>query len=150
MNFKPGMNILTSSCYTCCKSRAPPTSGVGGASASITFGNRHFMPHFFGSLLRTGGLLRLLTLNLWSRRPKQLINQVSEASGSWDLEMVTVWKMAKKLHFARNGPFSQILSQIIILLELHRIYSTFHLRVHSIPIWSIHILYAWQWKLDCF
>ena len=32
MNFKPGMNILTSSCYTRCKSRAPPISGVGGAS----------------------------------------------------------------------------------------------------------------------
>ena len=35
MNFKPGMNILTSSYYTRCKSRTPPTSAVGGAGKRI-------------------------------------------------------------------------------------------------------------------
>ena len=35
MNFKPGMNILQSSYYTCYKLRAPLTSGMGGASAHV-------------------------------------------------------------------------------------------------------------------
>ena len=64
--------IVQSSYYTCCKSWVLPTSGVSGASA---FENRRSMPHFGGSLLRTRGLLRLLTLDLWSRRSKLLINQ---------------------------------------------------------------------------
>ena len=49
MNFKPGMNILTSSCYTRCKSRAPPTSGVGGASERV---DRVRKSLFYASLWR--------------------------------------------------------------------------------------------------
>ena len=45
------------------------------AHVSIAFENHWFMPCFGGSLLGTGGLLRLLTLDLWSRRPKLLANQ---------------------------------------------------------------------------
>ena len=58
MNFKPGMNILPSSCYTCCKLRAHPHPvWAGEVSASIVFENCRFMPQFGGSLLGTGGLL---------------------------------------------------------------------------------------------
>ena len=46
MNFKPGMNILTSSC---CKTRAPPTSGVGGANERI---DRVRNSPFYASLWR--------------------------------------------------------------------------------------------------
>ena len=35
MNFKLGMNILPSSCYTRYELRAPPISGAGGASARV-------------------------------------------------------------------------------------------------------------------
>ena len=35
MNFNPGMNVLTSSCYTSSKLRAPPTSGVGEANKCV-------------------------------------------------------------------------------------------------------------------
>ena len=64
MDLKFGMIILPSSYYTRKEYRAPPTSGVGGVSASITFENCCFMPHFGGSPLGTGGLLWLLTLDL--------------------------------------------------------------------------------------
>ena len=35
INFKPGMNILSSSYYTCCNLQAPPISGMGGASGHV-------------------------------------------------------------------------------------------------------------------
>ena len=35
MNFKPRMNILSSSYYTHCNSRTPPTSGMGEVSACV-------------------------------------------------------------------------------------------------------------------
>ena len=89
MNFKRSMNILPSSYYPGCKSRALPISAVGGASAaSMSFEKCSFMPNFGGSPLRTGGLLRLLTLDLRSRRPKLLTNPKSEAHGSHCFEMV--------------------------------------------------------------
>ena len=104
----------SSSYYTRCKSRALPTSGVGGARpALITFKNHHFMALFGGSPLRAGGLLRLLTLDLWSRRPKLLTNQV------WSLGLSLPWnggklKSDKKSRFVRSAPLSQIRSHIII------------------------------------
>ena len=49
------------------------------APASITFENHHFMPLFGSSPLGTGGLLRLLILDLWSRRSKLLTNWVWSA-----------------------------------------------------------------------
>ena len=59
MNFKPGMNILTSSCYTCCKSRALPTSGVGGASERA---NRIQKLLFYASLWQLTARDRRLTV----------------------------------------------------------------------------------------
>ena len=49
MNFKPGMNILPSSYYTRYKSRAPPTSGMGGARALV---DRVRKMLFYGPLWR--------------------------------------------------------------------------------------------------
>ena len=84
------------------------------ARASIAFENRRFMPHFGGSPLGTGGLLRLLRMDLWSRRSKLLINQARS------LGLLRPWngdslKNGKKSRLARNGPFSQILSHIFKL-----------------------------------
>ena len=59
MNFKPGMNILLSSYYTRCKSRAPPTFGMGGASARV---NRIRKTPFFGPLWRLTARDRRLAL----------------------------------------------------------------------------------------
>ena len=53
--------------------------------------NRRFMPHFCGSPFSTGGLLQLLTLDVWSRRPKPKW----KAWGSHGLGMVTAWKQQK-------------------------------------------------------
>ena len=46
MNLNFGMNILPSSCYTCDKFQAPPTSGLGGLV--IMLENRCFMLHRSG------------------------------------------------------------------------------------------------------
>ena len=62
MNFKPGMNIVPSSYYTRCKSRAPPTSGVGGASARVDLVQK---TPFYASLRR---------LTAWDRRLAQASN----------------------------------------------------------------------------
>ena len=111
MNFKPGMNILTSSCYTRCKSRAPPTSGVGGASGRVDLVRKS---PFYASPLGTGGLMQLLTLDLWSRRPKLLINQARSLGllRPWNGDSLKNGK--KKMHFAQSGPFSHILPHIVI------------------------------------
>ena len=79
MNLKPGMNILPSSYYTRYKLRVLPTSGMGGMSTCVD--HVQIMP-FYAPLWRlmahvplgTGGLLRLLMLDLRSRRPKLLTN----------------------------------------------------------------------------
>ena len=95
MNFKPGMNILSSSYYTRCKSQ--PCSlpvWAGWAPASIVFENHRFMPLFGSSLLGTGGLLRVLT-DLWSRRSKLLINQV------WSPRLSLPWN-GGKLKLTKN------------------------------------------------
>ena len=81
------MENVTPSCRLCCKLRAPPTSGMGGASTRVDLIPK--TPHFGGSPLRTGALLRLLTLDLWSRRPKLLTNQI------WSLGLPLPWNGGK-------------------------------------------------------
>ena len=49
MNFKLGMNILPSSCYTQYELRAQPITGVGGASARV---DRVRKSPFYASLWR--------------------------------------------------------------------------------------------------
>ena len=49
MNFKLGMNIVPSSCYTWYVLRAPPTSGVGGANVHV---DRIRKSPFYASLWR--------------------------------------------------------------------------------------------------
>ena len=64
MNLKPGMNILPSSYTTLARISGPACPLLVWAGRAIAFKNRLFMPHFGASLLRTGGLLYLLTLDL--------------------------------------------------------------------------------------
>ena len=59
MNFKLGMNIIPSSGYTRYKLRAPPISGVGGASAHV---DRIQKSPFYASLWRLTAQERRLTL----------------------------------------------------------------------------------------
>ena len=117
MNFKRGMNILTSSCYTRCKLRAPPISGVGGVSGRVDLVWKSL---FYASLwLLTARDRRLaaasiLTLDPWSRRPKLLTSQVGS------LGLLRLWngdslKTAKKTRFSWSGPFSHILPHNMIL-----------------------------------
>ena len=86
----------------------PPTFGMAGwALASIAFENCHFMPLFGVSLLGTGGLFRVPTLDVWSRRPKLLSE--SEAQGSHCLEMVISTKnraLRKVPPFLKSGHIS--------------------------------------------
>ena len=83
-DFDFGVMILTSSFYTGKEFRTTPISGLGGVSARVDHVQNHnFMPHFGGSLFSTGGLFWLLTLDLWSRRPKLSINQVGNLWLLW-------------------------------------------------------------------
>ena len=40
MGLKPGIAILQSLAYICCKFRAPPTSGLGMAIMSVPYGQK--------------------------------------------------------------------------------------------------------------
>jgi hypothetical protein len=65
MNFKPGMNILHHCTTLAANSESRPLPvWAGQARKSIAFEKRYFMALFGGSSLGTGGLLRLLPLNL--------------------------------------------------------------------------------------
>ena len=122
--------------YTRCKSQV----WVGRAAASIAFENRRFMPLVGSSPLGTGGLLRILTLDLWSRRPKLLINQV------WSPRLLLPWngdklKSDKKSCFARSAPFSHIWSVAEYSSHGHigdaslkfENLNSFHTMINSIP-----------------
>jgi len=58
-DFNFGVKILTSSCYTCKKFRATPTSGMGGASARV---DRIQKLPFYASLWQFTVRYRRLTL----------------------------------------------------------------------------------------
>ena len=90
MNFKPGMNILPSSYYSCYKSRAPPTSGIGGASVRV---DRVRKTPFYGPLWRLTVQDRRLALasNVGSVKYKvqtASIPSLKPKLGSYWLEMV--------------------------------------------------------------
>ena len=56
-DFNFGVMILTSSCYTGKEFHTTPISGLGRVRAQVDHVQNHnFMPHFGGSLFRTGGL----------------------------------------------------------------------------------------------
>ena len=114
MNFKLGMNIIFfHHPTTLAINRGPRPLPVwaGRVPTSITFENCRSMPLFGGSPLRTGGLLKVLTLDPWSRRSKLLTNQV------WSPKFSLPWnggklKSYKKSRFAQSAPFPQIQSHI--------------------------------------
>ena len=75
-NLNFGMNILPSSCYTRKEFRAPPISSMGGAQSCV---DRIRKLPFYASLwqlIAWDSFVYLLTLDLWSRRPKLSTNQV--------------------------------------------------------------------------
>ena len=82
MNWHEYSTTLTTDCEP-----SPLPAWAGWAHTSITFKNCCFMA-------ATGGLPKLLMLDMWSRRPKLLTNHVWRKS-SW-LEMVAGWKVTKR------------------------------------------------------
>ena len=68
------------------------------------FENCCFMHLFGGSLLRTGGLLLLLSLDLWSKWLKLHLNQVESLGllSPWNYDSL---KSGKRTHSVWNGPF---------------------------------------------
>ena len=92
---------------------------AGRARALIAFENRRFMPRFGGSLLGTGGLLRLLTLILISRRLKLPTNQARS------LGLLRPWygdslKIGKKCVLRDMVPF--LISYHILSYNMHAHY----------------------------
>ena len=143
MNLNFNMNILPSFCYTCEEFRAPPTSGLGWASAGV---DRVWKSPFYASLwqLGTWGLSKLLTLDLWSRRPKLPTNLM----GSLELPRPWCLKNGKKTRLVRNGPF---LRSYHSLRSYHIVYdyciyiNKFHCNcyIHKILWYVVHIRSAW-------
>ena len=89
---------------------------AGQAHKSITFENRRFMPHFGGSPFSRGGLLSLVTLDLWSRRPKLSTNQVGSLGLLWPWNGDRL--KTEKNRFLRNMvPF--LISYHILLYVIH-------------------------------